>query len=494
MATNNDNNQEDQTPNEEGTTEKGQFAKAVLCDSCMDSPSLALKSCLTCLVSYCESHLRPHLENVKFQNHRLVEPLHDIDCPTCEVHRLPLDRVCLDHGCCICSSCEAEAHGDHMTASVEEARAKIENKQAEISQSVSAVEKAIGKLQGNNDAVKTLVQDVSATVEQQFCRLQSTVDEAKKTAMEVLDREQSQALRQSENIQAHLEKRREEFSQVQAHTDKLLRAKSNIDFLQKYSEWKEMSPDVSLPAVHINSTEHLSSYMQTVTDTTQQLCELLLSSYRESMDLVFQSGYKLKPRDTKPSPLPLPVTREDFLRYHKSLTFDPDTVHNYLRVTEDHKKLTNTSPWQHSYADNASRFDCWRQALTSDSLYLGRHYIEADLRGEGAHVGVTHKSIERKGEQMTSCISQSEYSWCIGRHSKCFSVWHAGVETPLEVTDMTTVGLYIDFEKGSVSFYKVNDGFEFLHSYDAVILEPLYVVVWLSKKDNKVKLCPQKNN
>lgn len=98
----------------------------VLCDSCMDSPSKALKSCLTCLVSYCEAHLRPHLENTKFQNHRLVDPLHDIDCRTCEVHRLPLERFCLKDGCCVCPDCVSQEHDGHPTASLGEARTEIE--------------------------------------------------------------------------------------------------------------------------------------------------------------------------------------------------------------------------------------------------------------------------------------------------------------------------------------------------------------------------------
>lgn len=484
--------QEDHEATEEGTTEKLQFIEDVMCDSCMESPSRALKSCLTCLVSYCESHLRPHLENVKFQNHRLVEPLHDIDRPTCEVHRLPLDLFCLDDGSCLCQDCEREEHNGHMTAAVEEARAKIEielqEKQGELGESVSEAEKAIEKLQGNNESVKTLVQDVCATVEQQFTRLQKTVDEAKKSVMEVLDREQKQALRHSENIETHLEQRRREITKILAHTNRLLRAKSDIDFLQKYAEWKKTSTDVSLPSVHINSMEHLSSFGQTVTDTTQQLCELLLSSYRENMDVVFKSGYKSKPRDAEPSLLPRPVTREDFLKYQKSLTFNTDTIHNFLRVTEDHRKLTNTSPWQHSYSDHPSRFEYWRQALTADSLYLGRHYTEAELRGEGAHIGVTYKGIDPKGEQSSSCIRESEYSWCFGRNSKGFSVWHAGVETPLEATDVTTVGVYIDFQQGCVSFCKVNGNLEVLHSYEVDILEPLYVVAWLSKKDNTVRL------
>lgn len=98
----------------------------VLCDSCMDNPSKALKSCLTCLVSYCEAHLRPHLENIKFQNHRLVDPRHDVDCRTCEVHQLPLEFFCLTDGCCVCLDCESQEHKGHTISSLGEARAQTE--------------------------------------------------------------------------------------------------------------------------------------------------------------------------------------------------------------------------------------------------------------------------------------------------------------------------------------------------------------------------------
>lgn len=98
----------------------------VLCDFCMDGAGKALKSCLTCQVSYCEAHLRPHLENAKLQSHRLVDPLHDIDCLTCGLHRLPLQRFCLVDGCCLCLDCEREEHGGHRTASLGEARAESE--------------------------------------------------------------------------------------------------------------------------------------------------------------------------------------------------------------------------------------------------------------------------------------------------------------------------------------------------------------------------------
>ncbi|XP_068193487.1 tripartite motif-containing protein 16-like [Antennarius striatus] len=464
----------------------------VLCDSCIDSPSVALKSCLTCLVSYCQAHLRPHLENNKFQNHCLVDPLHNFDCQTCEVHQIPLERFCLKDGCCVCRDCENLEHEGHVTASVGEARKQIEaelqRKREEISNSTSAAEKAIEKLQTNNNVIKTSVQEVCVLVEEQFARLQTSVEEARKGAMQSLDGEKRTALRQAESIQAHLEQSKAELMKSMVQINKLLKSKSDADFLLEYSEWKKGAADVRLPAVHTNSMGHLASYVQVVTDMTQELCELILSSFREKLDLVLKSGTKSLVPKFHPSSLPDPETREDFVTYTRRLTFDPDTTHRFLRVMEDNRKLTNTSPWQHSYPDHPDRFEYWRQALTVESLYQGRHYNEAELKGEGAHIGVTYRSIDRKADQSTSCITSNDFSWCVGRHSRGFSAWHDGVETPLGATDVTKVGLYVDFHKGSVSFYDVSSAMRLLHKYTSHFTEPLYVTAWLSKKDNIVLL------
>lgn len=105
----------------------------VVCDSCIESPCRALKSCLTCLVSYCEAHLRPHLENPKFNNHRLVDPLRDIERRTCESHKWPLEFFCCADACCVCQDCVTEDHRGHNTVSVVEARQRIEVRRSELS-------------------------------------------------------------------------------------------------------------------------------------------------------------------------------------------------------------------------------------------------------------------------------------------------------------------------------------------------------------------------
>lgn len=98
----------------------------VMCDSCIETPHKASKSCLTCMVSYCEEHLRPHLENSKFQSHKLVEPQLDMEQRTCEHHHLDLHMYCVTDSCCICPQCETEGHQGHKVTPADEARRHIE--------------------------------------------------------------------------------------------------------------------------------------------------------------------------------------------------------------------------------------------------------------------------------------------------------------------------------------------------------------------------------
>ena len=59
---------------------------------------------------------------------------------------------------------------------------------------------------------------------------------------------------------------------------------------QEYCEWKKGVADVCVPAVYLTRMDHLNSYVQVVTDTTDELCDLILSSYREKLSLILKNG------------------------------------------------------------------------------------------------------------------------------------------------------------------------------------------------------------
>ncbi|KAK1881012.1 Tripartite motif-containing protein 16 [Dissostichus eleginoides] len=327
----------------------------VVCDSCIESPCRALKSCLTCLVSYCEAHLRPHLENPKFQNHRLVEPLRDIERRTCESHKWPLELFCCADSCCVCQDCVTEEHKGHNTIPVVEARSRIEkelrDKQTEMVKTVSAAENAINKLQLNTVTIESSVTEVKAVIETQFEELQASMERAKREVTEILEADEKQALRQADGIRVHLEQRCTELKKTQVQVEKLSKNKNDVDFLQEYSEWKKEATDNSLPGVSIGLMDRLTSFSSVIVESTHELCAMLVSSYIEKVKETCKNdkmGIKTTVHEIVAAKqnmtIPDPVTHTDFLKYSTNVSFDAETAHKFLRLTEENRKVTNTTP------------------------------------------------------------------------------------------------------------------------------------------------------
>lgn len=90
------------------------------CDVCAETKLRALKSCLTCLTSYCEAHLEPHLRVASLLRHKLSDPVEDLEGRTCGTHHRLLDLFCREDKVCICLLCAETDHKHHETVFVEE--------------------------------------------------------------------------------------------------------------------------------------------------------------------------------------------------------------------------------------------------------------------------------------------------------------------------------------------------------------------------------------
>lgn len=92
----------------------------VRCDVCSEVNFKALKSCLVCLTSYCQTHLEPHHRVPSLMRHKLVDPVENLEERLCVKHERMLDLFCRDEEVCICLLCNETDHKDHETVSVEE--------------------------------------------------------------------------------------------------------------------------------------------------------------------------------------------------------------------------------------------------------------------------------------------------------------------------------------------------------------------------------------
>ncbi|XP_036416828.1 E3 ubiquitin-protein ligase TRIM47-like [Colossoma macropomum] len=103
--------------------------KRVMCDSCSDEKLEALKSCLDCGVSYCETHLALHKTTPKLKKQKLMDPVENLEDYICQKHERPLCRFCTETD-----------HKTHSTVPIEEEsgekKTQLGKSQAEVQQMI----------------------------------------------------------------------------------------------------------------------------------------------------------------------------------------------------------------------------------------------------------------------------------------------------------------------------------------------------------------------
>ncbi|XP_039599262.1 E3 ubiquitin/ISG15 ligase TRIM25-like, partial [Polypterus senegalus] len=94
----------------------------VECDFCIGKKFRAVKSCLTCMASYCQTHLQPHYEVAALKHHKLTDPDRNLKEKLCEKHQKSLEMFCKTDETCICLMCAVTEHNGHKMVELETER------------------------------------------------------------------------------------------------------------------------------------------------------------------------------------------------------------------------------------------------------------------------------------------------------------------------------------------------------------------------------------
>ncbi|XP_057184100.1 E3 ubiquitin/ISG15 ligase TRIM25-like [Triplophysa rosa] len=109
----------------------------VECDVCTGRKHKAIKSCLTCLKSYCQTHLQQH-ENL-FRG-KLMEGAGRLQEMICSRHDKVTEIYCRTDQRCICVLCLVDEHRNHDTVSTAAARTE---KQSQLGETRKKVQQKI---------------------------------------------------------------------------------------------------------------------------------------------------------------------------------------------------------------------------------------------------------------------------------------------------------------------------------------------------------------
>uniref|UniRef100_A0A8C7PFA9 Uncharacterized protein n=1 Tax=Oncorhynchus mykiss TaxID=8022 RepID=A0A8C7PFA9_ONCMY len=112
----------------------------VSCEVCTGRKFKALKSCLVCLASYCETHLEPHQRVPALRKHKLIDPVENLEDRMCKKHERPLELFCRTDQTCVCQFCTETDHKAHNTVPLEEEcgarKVKLGKTEADVQQMI----------------------------------------------------------------------------------------------------------------------------------------------------------------------------------------------------------------------------------------------------------------------------------------------------------------------------------------------------------------------
>lgn len=435
----------------------------VSCDLCSGRKLKAVKSCLQCLVSYCESHLQPHHEVAMFQKHQLVAPFDRLQENICSQHNKLMEIFCHTDEQIICYLCSMDQHKGHETVSSAAERAQRQeqllNKRTQFLQSLQDKENMQKRLRQEAQDIRRSAQTAVQRSDDSFRELTLLMDKRRSEVEQKIRSEEQNQLQQIQKCQDELQLDITELKKTISELDSLCLTPDHNHFIQ-------LCPPL-LKTTH-NSESQTESRLHTKTgvdfaDITRAVTEL-------------KDKLLLTLRDFKPEPINL---RKDLIRYASNITLDPNTANKYLSLSEGNRRATNMIQMQ-KYPDHPDRFFNWTQVMSREGL-IGKCYFEVELTWMGkVFIGLTYKDISRTGGNYTSLFGKNDKSWALECKNDQYAFWSNNVRSVVMGPVSNRVGVYLDHSAGALSFYSVKDEtMVLLHRIQTTFTQPLYAGLWI---------------
>ncbi|XP_074485987.1 E3 ubiquitin-protein ligase TRIM39-like [Sebastes fasciatus] len=403
----------------------------VPCDFCTGTKLKALKSCLVCLASYCDTHLEPHLTMSGLKAHQLIDPVENVENRMCTKHDKPLVLFCKTDLTCVCMLCNVEDHKMHdvvpLKDEYEGKKAELGKTEAEIQQMIHNRRLKIQEIIHSVDLSKEYADRDIAEGVQVFTSLMESVDRGLANLIDTIKMKQKITEKQAEDFIKELEKEISELSKRWADVEQLSRSEDQLHLLQSVQSLKAAPPTKDWTEVSVRP-----SYEETVVKAVAQLEETLSKEMKKLLEAELKR----------------------IQQYAVDVTLDPDTAHPHLILSDDGKQV-NDSDVRKNLPDNPERFSNCVSVLGKQSFSSGSFYFEVQVKGKTKwSLGVARESINRKGD-LTLSPEDGNWTICLRNGNEYGALADLDVSLSLKSRPQK-LGVFVDYEEGLVSFYDVD--------------------------------------
>ncbi|KAM9322939.1 tripartite motif-containing protein 16-like [Pholidichthys leucotaenia] len=446
-------------------------AEDVACDFCTGRKLKAIKSCLVCQVSYCEKHLQPHYDVAPLKKHKLVEPSKNVQENICSRHDEMMKILFHTDQQIICYLCSMDHLKGHDTVSAAaertERQREVEGSQRNIHQRIQDREEDVKLLQQPVEAINRSADKTVEDSEKMFTELIHLIQKRSSDVKQQVRCQQETEVSRVKDLQEKVEQEISELKRRDTELEQLSRTEDDTQFLHSYPSLSAVCESTHSPSIHVLPLRYFEDVTAAVKELRDKLQELLTDTWTNS-SLIVNVVDDLQPQ-------PEPKTRAEFLKYSQEITLDPNTVNEFLLLSEENRKVTVASQPQ-SYPPHPERFTYYRQVLSKESL-SGRCYWEVEWSRGRLYVAVTCKNISRGGNE--TLLGCNDKSWALQCKQNSFIFIHNRLKTLVSDPRSSRIGVFLDHSAGLLSFYSVSETMTLLHRVQTTFTQPLYAGLWV---------------
>ncbi|XP_041713839.1 E3 ubiquitin/ISG15 ligase TRIM25 [Coregonus clupeaformis] len=424
----------------------------VRCDHCLDTETLAIKTCLKCEVSLCARHLQHHTERESFRSHALVEPQTELGQRDCVIHGRLLEYFCTSDMTSLCATCFIEGtHQNHdvlaFEAADEEMRRALESQSKAVATRLQLTETLLQRAaydQGTSEAVGDKLMSKAVALMNSMAGLVSRYRDRMNLLLEEERGHQRETWQSGLGL---LEEQQQQLMEAHQRTTDVLTETDKCLFIHRF-----LLIEPQLREVVTGTVARVPNKVPLNTKRLQ--ASLRTEDFRAEMARLLQSLHVLL------NPL--------------ELTFNLNTAHTSLLLSNDLRTVKYSGTKQ-AYADNPERFSAFPQVLCSQGFTSGEHIWVVEVGDQSMwSVGLCYKSMPRRGDH--SRLGHNPVSWRLQWKNKKLTACHASSNVALAemAIQPLRVEVALDYEGGALIFHSLKGRREHLHTFRAVFREPVY--------------------
>ncbi|XP_060739687.1 E3 ubiquitin/ISG15 ligase TRIM25-like isoform X3 [Tachysurus vachellii] len=295
----------------------------VECDFCTGRKHKAVKSCLVCVASFCETHLKPHYQVPSWKKHKLVEASGNLQEKICSEHDEVLKIFCRSDQSFICYLCMTDEHKSHDTVSVKAYRTEKENElqeeQLKFQQRLQEKQKKVQELKQAVNTIKLSTQTAVEDNERIFTELISFMEKKRSEVTEMIRAQEKAEMSRAERLLEQLEQEIDDLQRRVTEMEKLSHTHDDIHFLQSFQSLRVSSGRDDTSSITVSQHLSFDGVKKSLSDLKKRLVEIFQEEF------INIPGCAAELQIILPSE---PKSRDDFLHYFRFLFSDSGSQHD----------------------------------------------------------------------------------------------------------------------------------------------------------------------